>query len=64
MTPVEMAAELRRRALEFRMEDAAEDPGSDVPFGLINEFRQGETVVTWLPSTRATSASIFRPAGV
>jgi hypothetical protein len=44
MTPTEMSAELRRRALDAPPFDGVES--EDEPYGMITEFVQGQTVVT------------------
>lgn len=60
MSPSEIAAELRRNA--FNWDLASDTAGSNEPFGLINEFRQGEAVVT-LAAFQTGDVSLYFSTG-
>jgi hypothetical protein len=61
MTPAEVAAGLRRQALDSEPFDAA--GAADQPYGLITEFRQGETVVTMTAFATGDASLYFSTGG-
>jgi hypothetical protein len=59
MTPIDMSAELRRRALDMPPLNGGE---SEEPYGLVTEFVQGQTVVT-LAAFATGDASLYFSTG-
>src|SRR4051794_11967199 len=60
MTPAEVSASLRRKALDMKPFDAA--TAADEPFGFVSEFLQGESVVT-MTAFSTGDASIYFSGG-
>src|SRR5439155_2837697 len=60
MSPPEIAAQLRENALNTKLEGPSAGPAE--PFGLINEFRQGEVVVT-LAAFKTGDVSLYLSSG-
>ena len=61
MTPAEIAAHLRRQALEMPPFDAG--AAADKPYGFITEFRQGETVLTVTAFATGDASLYFSTGG-
>jgi hypothetical protein len=61
MTPAEVSANLRRRALDMPTFDATAP--DDEPYGFISEFRQGETVVTMTAFATGDASLYFSTGG-
>src|SRR5436305_15223509 len=61
MTPAEVAAGLRRLALDTRPFDA--EASADEPYGFITEFLQGEAVVTMTAFSTGDASLYFSTGG-
>ena len=61
MTPAEIAAHLRRQALDMPPFDAS--ASADKPYGFITEFRQRETVVTAAAFATGDASLYFSTGG-
>src|SRR5438128_2156164 len=60
MSPAEIAAQLRENALNMKLGGTSDEPAA--PFGLINEFRQGEAVIT-LAAFKTGDVSLYFSSG-